>query len=609
MGFEAWFTLGTIGLVMAALVSNRMQVDTAMLGGLIILMVAGVMDFTQAVSGFASTAVLMIGGLFVIAAGLEETGALSLFSDRLLGRPKTIEQAQMRLLPPIALCSGFINNTPIVAMCIPVVRDWARRQRLSESHLLMPLSFAAILGGKLTLIGTASNVVVMEEFTSWLNTDHAWLKEVGFESLPPWLEFFGIGAIGLPAAIVCIIAMVFLTKRVLPVRKPVDIDNIDVREYQVELIVQASSPIVGQTIEEAGLRQLPDLFLSQIERQRTLLPAVSPAEKLEAGDRLAFVGALESVLDLRRRIRGLETPDKQSNKLDIAKTTRRLVEAVVSSTSPLLGRSIRESRFRSTYEGVVIAVHRQGQQINGKIGDIVLKTGDVLLVETHHNFASNWRNKRDFYLVSNVDDSRPVRHERALISLAILLLLVSLLIFKPFDLGAVPSVWMCALLMVLTRCVTGTIARRSINWQVLLAIAAAIGIGKAMDASGAATGITQFLISTAMSMGFDLTGMLIVLFIVASIVTQLVTPFGAGVLMFPITIGMAEHFMVNPLPFVFTLMMSVGTSFMTPVGYTTNLMVYGPGSYRFMDYMRLGLPLAILAGVVTILLTPIIFPF
>ena len=204
-----------------------------------------------------------------------------------------------------------------------------------------------------------------------------------------------------------------------------------------------------------------------------------------------------------------------------------------------MGLSIREARFRSVYEGVVIAVHRQGQQMEGKIGEIVLKAGDVLLVETHHNFAKNWRNKRDFYLVSDVDDSRPVRHERAWISIAILVLLVILLIFKPFNMGAVPSVWLCGLLMVLTRCVTGTVARRSINWQVVLAIAAAIGIGKAMETSGAATGITQFLISTAMGMGFELTGMLIVLFIIASIIAQLVHP-SVRVSMFPIAIGMAD---------------------------------------------------------------------
>ncbi len=609
MGFDAWFTLATIGLVMAALVSNRMQVDTAMLGGLVLLMVFDVVEFQQAASGFASTAVLMIGGLFVVAAGLEETGALSLFSDKLLGRPRSIPQAHLRLLPPVALCSGFMNNTPIVAMCLPVVRDWAKRQRLSSSHLLMPLSFAAILGGKLTLIGTASNVVVMEEFTTWLQHDHPWLAEIGFTPLPPWLEFFGIGAIGLPTAILGIALMMLITTRVLPARNPVSSEPDDVREYQVELVVQAGSPVAGQSIEKAGLRQLPDLFLSRIERQGTSLVAVSPDEVLQEGDRLAFVGALDSVLDLRRRFRGLESPDQQTSKLSVDRSTRRLVEAVVSASSELVGRSIREARFRTAYEAVVIAVSRQGQQIEGKIGDIVLKAGDVLLVETHHNFAKYWRNRSDFYLVSDVDKSRPIRHEKAWVALLIMMALVFLLIFKPLGLAAVPAVWLCAFLMVMTRCVTGTEARRAMNWQVLLAIAAAIGIGKAMESSGAATGITNSLVDAANSLDFGLTGMLIVLFIIASIVAQLVTPFAAGVLMFPIAVGMAENFAVNPMPFIFTLMMSVGTSFMTPVGYTTNLMVYGPGGYRFMDFMRLGLPLVILAGIVTIIITPMIFPF
>ncbi|MCH2132631.1 MAG: SLC13 family permease, partial [Phycisphaerales bacterium] len=283
MAFEAWFTLATIGLVMAVLMTNRMQVDTTMLGGLILLMIVGVVPPEDAVLGFASTAVLMIGGLFVVAAGLEETGALSVFSDRLLGRPRTLARAQVRLLAPVAVCSGFMNNTPIVAMSLPLVRDWARRQRFSTSHLLMPLSFAAILGGKLTLIGTASNIVVMEEFSDWLRDDHPWLQDVGYTGLSPWMEFFGIGAIGLPAAILCIAVMIMITPWVLPARNPVADEETDAREYQVELVVQADCPVVGQTIEDAGLRGLPGLFLSQIERGKTLLPAVAPNEVLQAG--------------------------------------------------------------------------------------------------------------------------------------------------------------------------------------------------------------------------------------------------------------------------------------------------------------------------------------
>jgi di/tricarboxylate transporter len=339
------------------------------------------------------------------------------------------------------------------------------------------------------------------------------------------------------------------------------------------------------------------------------LPAVSPEEVLHAGDRLAFVGDLESVLDLRRRTRGLEPLDKQSQKLQVARTTRSLVEAVVSAHSPLVGQSIRESRFRTTYDAVVIAAHRHGHRLHGKIGDIVLRSGDVLLLETHHSFAARWGHRTDFYLVSDVDRSRPVRYERAWLAIAIMLSLVAALIFKPFGLGPVPVVWFAALLMVLSRCITGTLARRSINWQVLLAIAAAIGIGQAMVSSHAAEQITSFLIDAAHGVDLGLTGMLIVLFVVASILTQLITPYAAGILMVPIALGMAQHFSVSPSPFVFTLMMSVGTSFMTPVGYSTNLMVYGPGKYRFLDYMRLGLPLTVMAGIVTILLTPVVFPF
>ncbi|MCH2153972.1 MAG: SLC13 family permease [Phycisphaerales bacterium] len=609
MAFEAWFTLTTIGMVMAVLVTNRMQVDTALLGGLIILMVAGVVSPEEAVSGFASTAVLMIGGLFVVAAGLEETGALAMFTDRLLGRPRSLAVAQLRLLSPVALASGFLNNTPIVAMCLPIARDWARRHRLSTAHLLMPLSFAAILGGKLTLIGTASNIVVMEAFLDWLKTDHQWLAGTSYEPMSPMLQFFGIGILGLPTAILGIGLMLLITRRLLPDRSnAMDISQ-DVREYQVELVVQADSPVIGQTIEQAGLRGLPDLFLSEIERGDTLLAAVAPEEILRAGDRLAFVGVLESVLDLRRRIRGLEPADDQASKLPIARTTRSLVEAVISANSPLVGQSIRKSRFRSTYEAVVIAVHRQGQRLDGKIGDIVLKPGDVLLLETHHSFADQWKNRHDFYLVSNVERSRPVRHERSWVAMGIMLTLVLLLIFKPMNIGPVTAVWSCGFLMVLTRCVTGTVARRAINWQVILAIAAAIGIGQAMIASNAATDITSYLVNAAESWQLGPLSMLIVLFLLASVITQLITPFAAGVLMVPIATEMAHGLHVSPLPFIFTLMMSVGTSFLTPMGYTTNLMVYGPGGYRFLDYTRLGLPIMLLAGVITILLAPVVFPF
>lgn len=352
--------------------------DVAILGGLVMLMLGGVIDIGQATEGFASTAVLMLAGLFIIATGLERTGAISHFARRLLGRPTTIAAAQLRLMVPVSLLSGFMNNTPIVAVCLPIVRDWARRMRISPSHLYMPLSFAAILGGKLTLIGTASNIILMEDYVQWFDSDGAkWAGMLGFDAPSSFMQFFGVAAIGLPCLVVGLGFIVLASPFLLPIRKAVAADDfLDARNYQVGFVVKKGSPVIGQRIEQAGLRQLPGLFLSGVERSGVALPAVGPNLELAEGDRLAFVGVLDSVIDLRG-IRGLEPDDDQSQKLEFSRTTRTLVEAVVSANSPLVGKSVRQARFRTRYKAAILAVHRQGAQIAAKIGDIVLKPGDT----------------------------------------------------------------------------------------------------------------------------------------------------------------------------------------------------------------------------------------
>ena len=360
MAFEAWFTLAIIALIIVALISNRIGMDVAMLGGLVVLMAAGVVPVGKAIEGFASQAVLMIGGLYVVAAGMRETGAIEIAANRLLGRPNSVTEAKIRLLGPVALLSGFMNNTPIVAMCIPLVRNWSRRLKISPSTLYMPLSFAAILGGRLTMIGTASNLVVIGLFTQYMAQDHPWIVEMGISTPPEWVLFFGVGAIGLPCVVLGIIFIILTSRFLLPNRMPVDSTPLDARTYQVEMVVQSDSPIVGSTIEHAGLRQLPGLFLSQIDRGGVIMPAVGPEEVLEAGDRLGFVGVLESVMDLRR-IRGLEPATNQTAKLSGSTGSRTLVEVVVSANSPLVGNTVRISRFRTRYNAVIIAVHRQGE--------------------------------------------------------------------------------------------------------------------------------------------------------------------------------------------------------------------------------------------------------
>jgi len=570
----------------------------------VLLMLGGVVDIDHAVQGFASTAVLMLGGLFIIAGGLERTGAFQMFAQRLLGHPKTLATAQWRLMVPVSLLSGFMNNTPIVAICLPIVRDWSRRLGLSPSHLFMPLSFAAILGGKLTLIGTATNIIVMEDFIEWWQGDQSiWARDAGFTAPSSLMEFLGVAAIGLPCLIVGLIFISVFSSRVLPVRKKAqDNEQLDARQYQVEFSVEDDSPLVGRSIEAAGLRSLPNLFVSGIERGDLLLPAVDPDTVLKSGDRLFFVGAIESVIDLRK-IKGLEPHDHQADKIEGTRSNRAVVEAVVSANSPLVGKNVRESRFRTRYNAVILAVHRQGEQIAVKVGDIVLRTGDTLLLETSRDTWQNWTRSDEFLLVSDVPDADPVRHDLAPVALLILASLVAMLIFEPVN--RVVAVWACALAMVVTRCIAGSEARRSINWQVLLVIGAALGMGAAVEETGLASMAGNTL--AALGSETSLFVVLLVLFLVASIGSQFVTAYAAAALLLPVAMGLAASLGADPTIFTFVLMIGVGCSFITPIGYQTNLMVYGPGGYRFLDFMRLGAPLTIVLAVLCGWLAPVIY--
>ena len=622
MSPQAWFTLGTIALVIAALVSNRISVDVAMIGGLTLLLVGDFVaqtlfgslgiwaDLGTAVKGFAHPALLMIGALFVVAAGLQETGGMEAVAQRLLGRPRTVAAAQLRLMVPVALMSGFMNNTPIVAMYLPIVNDWARKLRISPSKLFMPLSFSAILGGKITYIGTASNIVVMGMYLAFwkLDENRQWMTALGVEEVSERVRFWGVAALGIPTTVAGIALVILSSRWLLPERRPADATPHDTRRYQVEMEVKADSPIVGKSVEEAGLRHLPGLYLTQIEREGNSLPAVSPDERLQANDRLAFAGILESVMDLRK-IRGLVPATDQVEKVSADRRLRTLVEAVVSRNSPLVGRTVRESQFRTVYNAAIIAVYRDGQHIHAKIGDIAMQPGDTLLLDTHTGFVNAYRNTGDFYLVSNVEGSRPIRFERAWLSLGILGALVVMLTSVPIH--PVVAALLCAMAMVVTRCVTGTVARGAINWQVLIVIASALGMGEALIYTGAAHEITQSLLAACDGVGIGTNphAMLFVMFALAALFSQLITNNGAAVLMFPIIMATARDLGVSPLPFVFVLMVAAGSTFMSPVAYQTNLMVYGPGGYRFMDYVRMGAPVTLLVAVLSTVFAPLFFPF
>jgi di/tricarboxylate transporter len=360
---------------------------------------------------------------------------------------------------------------------------------------------------------------------------------------------------------------------------------------------------VGKTIESAGLRHLPGVYLAEIDRDGNALPAVSPQEVLRANDRLMFVGIVESVVDLQR-MRGLLPATDQIAKLSAPRTQRCLIEAVVSNSCPLVGKTIRDGRFRNVYNAAVLAVGRNGERLHRKIGDIVLRAGDTLLVEAHPSFADQQRNSRDFFLVSRLPGSEPVRHEQAFVAVAVL---VAMVVAASIGwLSMLEASMLAAGAMIFTRCVSIEAARRSVDWEVLLAIASSFAVGMALEKTGAAHDIAEGLVRLG---GGSPWLSLAIFYGVTVVVTELITNNAAAALMFPFAMSTAEGLGVNYMPFVIAVMMAASAGFATPIGYQTNLMVYGPGGYRFSDYVRIGVPLDILIWAVTVAIVPWVWPF
>lgn len=588
MSWEAWYTLGVIAACFAALSMTRVATDVVMVGGLVLLLIAGVLEPKEALAGLANEGLVTIGMLYIVASGLQQTGAMSSILPRLLGRPKTVGMAQLRLMAPIAASSAFLNNTPLVAMFIGAVNDWAKKNNVAPSKLMIPLSYAAIIGGTTTLIGTSTNLVV----------NGLLLEETGKS-----LGMFDIAVVGIPLAI-AVITMVWLTSRwLLPNRQSAVAQLENSRSYIVEMLVDKDSPLAGKTIEEAGLRHLPGLYLVEIERAGHSLPAVSPQERLAADDRLIFTGIAESVVDLQK-VRGLTPAADQVFELNTPVAERILVEAVVSDSCPLVGRTVREGRFRTTYNAAVIAVARNGEQLRQKIGDIELKAGDTLMLLAHHSFVDRQRNSRDFYLVSSVDGYQPPRHNKAGIALLILVAMVGSVTFG--WLSMLKAAMLGAAAMLITRCTSSSVARRDVDWMVLITIAASFGIGEALEKTGGAAHIAEMLNSFGAGDAFIA---LVTIYVITVIFTELITNNAAAALMFPIALATAKALGVDPMPFVIAILFAASASFATPIGYQTNLMVMGPGGYRFTDYFRAGIPITILVGIITLTLIPMFWSF
>lgn len=601
MPWEAWVALVLILSTIYALARERAGADVLLMGTLTAFMSLSAFSDrfpspAQAAAAFGNEGLLTVAVLFVVAAGLTQTGGLNLITDRLLGYPQSVASAQARLIFPVAAVSAVMNNTPVVAMFMPLVSDLAKRSGISPSKLFIPLSYAAVLGGLCTLIGTSTNLVVQGLLVQARRTDPS----------VPIFGFFTLGAVGVPAAIVGLVYIMVVSRRLLPNRMSSQPHSGDPRQYTIEMEVQPGSQIDGRSIEEAGLRHLAGVYLSRVERIDEVILAVPPTHRLVGNDRLVFVGVVDSIVDLQR-VRGLVPATPEILELTTPRHARGLVEAVVSATSPLVGQSIRDARFRTRYGAVVIAVHRAGERIERKIGDIVLRAGDCLLLEAPPSFVRTYRNSWDFFLVSAVENSEPRNHDRGRIALAILGAFVAVVGLEGFTgVSVLNGALLAAAAMGVTGCLTAGEARRSVDWSTLIAIGAALGVGQAVESTGLAAASAAVLVPWFQPFG-DV-GILAGVYLLVLIFTEILTNNAAAALTFPVVHAVAQAQGLNMMPFAVVIAIAASAGFATPLGYQTHLMVYGPGGYKFGDYVRIGLPLDIVVMLVTLALTPLVFP-
>jgi di/tricarboxylate transporter len=579
MTTAAALTVAVLLLTVVALARELLPPPVTVLGAVILLLLLGVVTPAEAFSGFSNPAPITVAALYVLARAVEKTGALQPLVQAMLGKGRSRRGALLRLVFPTAAASAFLNNTPIVAMLLPQVSEWAERRAQSPSRYLMPLSFAAILGGVVTTIGTSTNLVV------------SGLLEASGDAP---LGMFEISTVGVPVALVGIAALVLLSHSLLPDRRPAhrEIDE-NLREFVVNMLVEPGGPMDDRTVEDAGLRNLQGVFLVEIERDGTLIAPVTPTTVLRGGDRLIFVGKADLILDLQT-MRGLALGVREhTGGLGTARHT--FFEAVVGQISPLVGRTLKEVSFRGRYQAAVVAIHRAGHRVKAKLGDVRLRVGDTLMILAGPDFRTRYRDRNDFLLVSMLGGAPPVTTGRAWIVFG-----VTVGIVAGAALGVLPILHLSLLgaaVLVLTGVLTPWEARRSVDVDVIVVIAASFGLGAAMASSGVAEVLGGGLVDTLGA--FGPTGALLGLVLGTIALTSLITNNAGVVLMFPITVAAAARLDLDVRPFAIAIAVAASASFLTPISYQTNLMVYGPGGYRFADYVRLG-------GAVTLLVVPTI---
>ncbi|MDZ7718657.1 MAG: SLC13 family permease [Balneolaceae bacterium] len=594
---------GVLLLTIIALASDVWSPDAVLLTAVAAVTALGVMTLEQAAMGFGNTTLLALGSLYVIAAALRESGALDRASEFILGRKtKKIRRILIRLCPSVAAYSAFLNNTPVVAMGIPAIRSWSQKNRIPASKLLIPLSYAAILGGLCTLIGTSTNLIA-----------HGLLQDYGYEGY----SFFELAWLGVPCAIVGLIYLVLVSPGLTPARRDIRYEEERKRELLVEIEITDDAQIIGKTIHETGLDKLPGFYLSRINRNDREIAPVPPNERFRVGDHLMYAakGGIAAKVPSLSNYPGLQIlyQPPRTIKRD-RKQDRELHQIVVKEGSRLVGSTLENARLLERFGAAVTGIRRKGKRVDKALGDFVIQAGDVLLLDTGRGFRGAYEDTEDFFLTSEaggeeIESREEVKEERPggkslYVSVAVLFGIVVSVASGMLDIALAGLIGVATLFAF--NVIEPGEARKSVDWTVLIVIGAALGLGKAMEVSGTADLIGFWMIDLTSEYGNWV--LLAGIVLVTALLTEIITNNGAVAIMFPIVLSVAGSMDIDPRAMFIAVTLAASMSLISPIGYQTNLMVYGPGNYRFTDFFRVGFPLQIILWTVVILLAPVIWP-
>lgn len=569
-------------------ITEKLRVDVVALLVMVTFISTGVLSPTQGIAGFSNPATVTVAAMFVLAAALQKTGALNFAAAailRIAGR-STWRVAGV-LMVSIAFISGFINNTAAVAVFLPVTIELARKANVSASKLLIPLSFASLFGGVCTLMGTSTNILV-----STLSVQHG-DKPIGMFEMAP---------LGLIMALIGFVYMLLIGIHLLPEHRQVQSleDNFDVGPYLTEIGLTEECQSLGLKLSEAPFAKELDLDVLEIQRGEQRVPAPDGETILMNGDLLRIHCSLES-LNVLRELPGVEIHPLRKGGAD---REVHFLEAVVAPGSVLVGHTLKTINFRERFKCTAVALRRHGRTLHTKLGNIRLQSGDVLLVADSPEAVTRIQNHRDFVLVSQVEMPRSRQH-LALPSVVILGLVVAAVALEIVPV-VVAALLGCAAL-VLSGAITADEVYQAIDWSVIMLLGGMLTLGAAIQESGADKILSGWLLSVAGDFGPWF--LLSAFYLITSLLTEALSNNATAVLLVPVAFSSAAALQVDPRPFLMAITFAASASFMTPVGYQTNTLVYGPGQYRFADYLKVGTPLNILFWLVASALIPVFWPF